>query len=312
MQISKSVFLPALALAAVVLGGCASRAPAPVHDGGGAAAPSQPVVIPAVGQDIHVVRQGETLLGISRQYGQSVRDLVLWNSLGDPNQIQVGQALRIAPPGADGATAVATPLPVSPEPGVVTPSAPVEAVSAPVKLGPLGGKQDYSDEAWARLQPHPAPQTGQPSAPAENVSAAAPSTQSEQQGGGKSSEAAPEGEWLWPAKGKVLAGFNEATNKGLDIGGNPGDPVVASAAGKVAYSGSGLRGYGKLVIIKHETNFLTAYGHNQQLLVKEGDSVAKGQKIAELGSTDADRPKLHFEIRRQGRPVDPMKYLPAR
>lgn len=110
----------------------------------------------------------------------------------------------------------------------------------------------------------------------------------------------------------MIAGFNEATNKGVDIAGNPGDPVIASAAGQVVYSGSGLRGYGKLVIIKHDDEYLTAYAHNQTLLVKEGDAISKGQRIAELGSTDADRPKLHFEIRRQGRPVDPMQYLPPR
>ncbi|MBA4742435.1 MAG: peptidoglycan DD-metalloendopeptidase family protein, partial [Azoarcus sp.] len=123
---------------------------------------------------------------------------------------------------------------------------------------------------------------------------------------------APEAPWLWPASGEVIEGFEESSNKGLDIAGEPGDPVVAAAAGNVVYSGSGLRGYGKLVIIKHEDDFLTAYAHNRELLVKEGDKVSKGQKIAELGSTDADRPKLHFEIRKQGKPVDPAKFLPAR
>lgn len=303
VRISKNTFLLGLMLAAGLLGGCASKVPAPVRDGSGAPVTTAPR------QDIHVVRQGETLLSISRQYGQSTRDLVQWNNLGDPNQIQVGQELRIAPLGGTADVAVAMPLPVSPEPVVVSPSPSGEPMpGAAIKQGPLGGKQLYSDEAWARLQPQPTPSAEQPAAPVENVPSAAPSTKGEQAKGGE----AAEGEWLWPAKGRVLAGFNEATNKGVDIAGNPGDPVVASAAGKVAYSGSGLRGYGKLVIIKHESNFLTAYAHNQQLLVKEGDAVAKGQKIAELGSTDTDRPKLHFEIRKQGRPVDPMKYLPAR
>ncbi|WP_287369191.1 peptidoglycan DD-metalloendopeptidase family protein, partial [Thauera sp.] len=106
--------------------------------------------------------------------------------------------------------------------------------------------------------------------------------------------------------------YNEASNKGVDIAGNVGDPVVAAAAGKVVYAGSGLRGYGKLVVIKHNQEYNSVYAHNDKLLVKEDDQVTQGQKIAELGSSEADRPKLHFEIRKQGKAVDPMKYLPAR
>jgi lipoprotein NlpD len=110
----------------------------------------------------------------------------------------------------------------------------------------------------------------------------------------------------------VIAGFDEAKNKGLDIAGNAGDPVLAAADGQVVYAGAGLRGYGNLIILKHNNTFLTAYAHNQALLVKEDQKVRKGQKIAEMGKTDADRVKLHFEIRRQGKPVDPAKYLSAR
>jgi lipoprotein NlpD len=118
--------------------------------------------------------------------------------------------------------------------------------------------------------------------------------------------------WIWPAQGTMLAGFDEAKNKGLDISGKAGDPVIASADGRVVYAGAGLRGYGNLIILKHNNTFLTAYAHNQTLLVKEDQSVKKGQKIAEMGNSDADRVKLHFEIRRQGKPVDPSRYLPAR
>jgi len=119
--------------------------------------------------------------------------------------------------------------------------------------------------------------------------------------------------WNWPtAAGGVLAGFDEVKNKGLDIAGKAGDPVMAAADGRVVYAGAGLRGYGNLIILKHNNTYLTAYAHNQALLVKEDQSVKKGQKIAETGSSDADRVKLHFEIRRQGKPVDPAKYLPAR
>ncbi len=118
--------------------------------------------------------------------------------------------------------------------------------------------------------------------------------------------------WIWPAQGTLVAGFDEAKNKGFDISGKSGDPVLASADGRVVYAGAGLRGYGNLIILKHNNTFLTAYAHNQTLLVKEDQSVKKGQKIAEMGNSDADRVKLHFEIRRQGKPVDPAKYLPAK
>lgn len=118
--------------------------------------------------------------------------------------------------------------------------------------------------------------------------------------------------WIWPASGVVLAGFDEVKNKGVDIGGKAGEPVLAAADGRVVYVGAGLRTYGNLIILKHNNLFLTAYAHNQALLVKEDQSVLKGQKIAEMGSSDTDKVKLHFELRREGKPVDPLKYLPVR
>jgi lipoprotein NlpD len=118
--------------------------------------------------------------------------------------------------------------------------------------------------------------------------------------------------WSWPATGPLLSGFGDKSSKGVSIAGRAGDPVTAAADGKVVYAGSGLRGYGNLVIVKHANDYLTAYAHNQSLLVKEDQSVRRGQKIAEMGSVDAERVKLHFELRRQGKPLDPMKYLPAR
>jgi len=125
-------------------------------------------------------------------------------------------------------------------------------------------------------------------------------------------EAAVANNWIWPANGAVLAGFDEVKNKGVDLGGKAGDPVLAVADGRVVYVGAGLRGYGNLIILKHDNVYLTAYAHNKTLLVKEDQSVLKGQKIAEMGNSDADRVKLHFEVRRQGKPVDPVKYLPPR
>jgi lipoprotein NlpD len=128
-----------------------------------------------------------------------------------------------------------------------------------------------------------------------------------------SAKAQPEalGQFIWPAKGKVLAGFSEPRSKGIDIDGKPGDPVVAAAAGRVTYIGSGIPGLGKLVVIRHDSGFITVYAHNRNILVKEQQAVSRGERIAELGSTDADRPKLHFQIRKGSAPVDPLRYLPA-
>ncbi|NMG46889.1 peptidoglycan DD-metalloendopeptidase family protein [Azoarcus communis] len=298
--------LAGLAVLLVLTAGCAGKVTAPVRDAG-----SMPQAAPtAERKGVHVVQTGDTLNALARQYGVSVADLVAWNGLSNPNQIHVGQSLRVAP---EGGGEVAQAIPIVSEPAVTVPIPPMSTevptatatAGVPIKQTPLGGKQPYSDEAWARLQK-----------PAEGVVETKPATPSVADA---PRLPGPDGEWLWPVKGKVLLGFDEPVggdaklrNKGIDIAGTPGTPVLASAGGKVVYAGSGLRGLGKLVIIKHDDNYLTAYAHNQQLLVKEADAVTKGQQIAELGSTDADRPKLHFEIRKQGQPVDPMKYLPAR
>ncbi|HSD60409.1 MAG TPA: peptidoglycan DD-metalloendopeptidase family protein, partial [Burkholderiales bacterium] len=168
---------------------------------------------------------------------------------------------------------------------------------------PKALKLPYSEQNLALVQGRPAQSTKPEPAKAEAPEVKPPSQPSDESG----QEDAVD--WILPTQGKLISGFSEAT-KGVDISGRQGQPVLASAAGKVVYSGSGLRGYGKLIIIKHNKTFLSAYAHNDQLLVKEGQTVSKGQKIAEMGSSDADRVKLHFEIRRFGKPVDPLKYLP--
>lgn len=146
-----------------------------------------------------------------------------------------------------------------------------------------------------------------PTAAGASASRTAPTSASSPTAGGEDDVS-----FIWPSAGALIAGFDEARNKGYDISGKVGDPVLAAADGRVVYSGAGLRGYGNLIILKHNNTFLTAYAHNQTLLVKEDQSVRRGQKIAEMGNTDADRIKLHFEIRRQGKPVDPSRYLPNR
>ena len=278
----------------IVLTGCLSQLPAPVRGGDS----GQQTRVIAQDGNVHEVRPGDTLLGISRTYNRTLAELVSWNGLINPDQIKVGQRLRVvAPDGfvapADGV--IIQPIDLSGDSVGTTPALP-QLVEDPV-----GGSVPYTDQAWAAVNPRPEP-IPMPSPAATPTPSPAPAE-------AQLPKPVP---WLWPASGPVIEKFDENTNKGVDISGKPGDPVLASAAGSVAYSGSGLRGYGKLVIINHDGDYYTAYAHNQTLLVKEGDKVTQGQKIAEMGSTDTDRPKLHFEIRRQGRPVDPMKYLPAR
>ncbi len=299
---------PAISLCAalsLVLGACTTRIAAPVSDHGPAAAePAVAVARPGY----YIIKQGDTLHRIAQEHGVTFHDLAAWNQLDDPNRLEVGREIRVVPP--EGVVvqpiAPASPVEVSPiaTPGQVPSPAPPE-----VKSAPLGGVQPYSDEAWAALQrgttAPPAPVAmPQPAPMVPAVPEAAVSAESRRVDGIN---------WSWPAAGKIIGGFSESSaRKGLDISGNTGEPVFAAAPGKVVYSGTGLRGYGKLVIIKHDSNYLSAYAHNDQLMVKEGESVDKGQQIATLGSSDSDRPKLHFEIRRQGKPVDPTRYLPAR
>lgn len=279
--------------ALLFLAGCASHAPAPVVERG---VPSKPA---AASKDFYTVKKGDTLYSIALDNGQDYKDVAAWNNLENPNRILVGQQLRVTPPdGGAAGTAVAKPIG-----GGVVESRSLDGGPAPaaasdtLKREPKAGKEAYSDQAWAKAQNQNNVQSAA-AKPAEPVRSEAP--------------AAADVTWAWPAGGKSIAGFNEATNKGVDIAGKLGEPVLAAADGKVVYSGSGLRGYGKLVIIKHDATFLSAYAHNNNILVKEGQSVTRGQKIAEMGNSDTDQVKLHFEIRRQGKPVDPTQYLPKR
>jgi lipoprotein NlpD len=188
------------------------------------------------------------------------------------------------------------------------------------KVEPRGQKVPYSDRALAQLSsetgapvdPPPTPSPTPPGGPGAMPPPAAPTPASPapMPDPDRSGTDREDVDWMWPVKGKVLASFTEAS-KGMDIGGKKGAPVLAAATGRVVYAGAGLRGYGKLVIIKHNNTWLSAYAHNDNLLVKEQQDVRKGQKIAEMGSTDADQVKLHFEVRRLGKPVDPQKILPA-
>jgi len=262
-------------------------------------APAAPVVTDATdlkpGQV--VVKPGDTLGRIGLESGQSWRDIARWNRLDNPNLIEVGQVLWVRPPPVGGAVVP------SPSDGV--------AVSLPVGSGALPQTRPASSaEAIAGSTAAPASGSS-PSVDAATNSAA--TTEARKNTRDEGTAAADRIEWIWPAKGPVIQVFDPAKGiKGVSIGGQAGDAVVAAADGRVVYVGSGLRGYGNLIILKHNDLFLSAYAHNQTLLVKEDQVVRKGQKIAEMGATDADRVKLHLEIRRQGQPQDPLKLLPPR
>ncbi|CAN0621315.1 Lipoprotein NlpD/LppB homolog [Burkholderia multivorans] len=268
-----------------LLAACATRLDnAPVVDRSGAlgttpgAQPAVPLGPPPPG--FYRVKPGDTLYRIALENGQNYRDIAAWNNLANPNQIEVDQLLRVVPPGSP---AVA---------GAGVAAAPI--VGAAVQTAPLSS---------GPAVPANGNGSGSRAAAAPAVSAAAASSDA---------SAAPSGPvtFAWPARGPVLNGFDDAKNKGVNIGGASGEAVKAAADGRVVYAGNGLRGYGNLIIIKHDATYLTAYAHNRALMVKEGDAVTKGQKIAEMGNSDADRVMLHFEVRRQGKPVDPLKYLP--
>lgn len=285
----------------LLVAGCANQAPVPVVDRGQAASADRAVTPVDVPPGHYLVKKGDTLIRISLDNGQDYREVAAWNNLEDPNKINVGQILRVVPP-----EGVAVAKPVTP-PASVDNRAPVAVAGSSLKQEPKGGTQPYSDETLARMRQGDAKPV-EPKAETRSQVIAEPAPQ-EKAG---AVMAPTEGDWLWPGSGKLLAPFNEASNKGIDLAGKVGDPVQAAAGGKVVYAGAGLRGYGNLVIIKHDATYLTAYAHNSKILVKEGQSVSRGMKIAEVGSSDADQPKLHFEIRKQGKPVDPLAYLPKR
>jgi len=306
-------------MGAVMLSGCASRmAPAPIESrtipgasapsikraGGGPAAPSAPAAPAAPAtrpsaeassslapDGFYRIKRGDTLIGISLDHGVSWRDLASWNQIDNPNLIEVDQLIRVRPPAVTAPASAARPQ-----------------ETRPMEVRPIGPM------ASAPTSP---PAGGGPAAPpvpgAGNTAASGAGPQ------GGSGAVAPRppvaAETItlsWPGRGQVITQFADPGYKGIALSGAEGDPVLAAGDGRVVYSGSGLRGYGNLVIVKHEGDFLTAYAHNRSILVSEGQTVKRGQKIAELGKTDSEIPKLHFEVRRAGKPVDPMKYLAQR
>ncbi len=327
--------LPLLAL----LAGCAATAPAPVRD---SKVPTRievarPSVIKTT--SLYAVKKGDTVYSIALDHGVDYRELIAWNRLDNPNRIRIGQTLQVVAPGAteksgvvvegvsevrpisSSGSPVARSLDEQPQAAVfsLVPEKGFPLVrptlagteTEQLKRVPKGGKLPYSEENLAKVKAQEAPQVAvaspQPTPNAERPPASAAAA--------LSAPAAMAGiDWVWPASGKILATFSDGSgeaNKGIDIAGKIGEPVQAVAVGKVIYVGT-MNKYGKLVIVLHGSGHSSVYAHNSNILVKEGQMVTRGQKIAELGDSDADQPKLHFEIRQQGKPVDPLKFLPPR
>ena len=292
-----SLFLMAASLA--VLTACTTvPTQAPVEDRS-APQPTTPaktvVEEPKDKEGYYTVHKGDTLIRIAFDRGLNYRDLAAWNNLANPDDIKVEQVLRLTQP--EGVQVAAVP----------TPPAIEKTPPPPRKSTPKGEKRPYSDSAVADLQKSderadkPALVASLAPAPAPAVPPAAAVSAEDR-----------DLSWTWPSDGRVVAQFDEGKNKGIDIAGRAGQQVLAAERGKVMYAGSGIRGYGNLVIVKHSNSLLSAYAHNRSILVKEGQEVRRGQAIAEMGDSDTDTVKLHFEIRQQGKPVDPSKFLPNR
>ena len=309
-----------------VLSGCASSGKqAPVVDRAPSSKPTAVKAAKPSGEkdwrpDSYTVKKGDTLHSIGLEFGFDYKEIAQWNGIQSPYIIQIGRQLKLKEPKTSGVAAappdssepVATALKTEPvstgkplDGAIKTEAKTIDGV--PVLAEPKATKEAYSEQAMkvapvaikpAEVAPEPA--AAQKTEAAKTEQTAPPATDDEAV------------DWSWPVNGKLLTGFNDAASaKGLDIAGSQGQSVLAAAPGKVVYCGSSLRGYGKLVIIKHNKTYLSAYAHNSQILVKEGQEITKGQKIAEMGSSDTDRVKLHFEIRKLGKPVDPAKYLPG-
>jgi lipoprotein NlpD len=283
--------------------------PAPV------AAPAAPAPAAAVPAGHYVIKRGDTLYSIALEHGADYRDVARWNNLDDPTKISVGQVLRVTPPEGQptvqiGAARGTAPLQARPLDGGAV--AQQGLGDGSTRVAPKALRLPYSEENLAMLSKGGAPAAAPPAAKPVAVAPAPPAPAKPEPPRTAAVDRDPEGiDFIWPAKGGLLAKFAEPNSQGLDIGGKAGDPVVAAAAGQVLYTGTGIRGFGKLIVIRHDNGFSSVYAHNREILVKEGQNVARGQRIAELGDTDADRPKLHFEIRKSGKPVDPLHYLPG-
>lgn len=300
-----------LALAATLLAGCAQfQPPSPIESRKVGTAEQAPRELAAAPAGFYRVKRGDTLVGIALEHGVGWRELAQWNQIANPNLIDVGQMLRVREPKSEmtarsNQLAQAEPISSGPSSMKIRPlEGRVVEPSSPGVVSPPGEKITKVAPPLEAAPPSEAALT-----PEASVVASAPTTVP------TPDAAAPallNLRWGWPANGQVITGFTEGGSKGIAIAGAQGEAVFSAEQGRVVYSGNGLRGYGNLVIVKHPDDFITAYAHNRSILVKEGQTVKRGQKIAELGMSDADKPMLHFEVRRAGKPIDPLSVLPTR
>jgi lipoprotein NlpD len=316
IRVAAGAGVKGIGLGMLVLGlvACSSNGSAPVTERTSArtstatARPSTPQIAPST-NGLHTVRRGDTLYAIAFANNLDYREIARWNRIESADLILVGQVLRLTPP--PGA------VEIQPLDDDAKPSArPLLAEPALLRT-PQAVLLPYSEASWAQVSSAPAvvastPAAVKPAPPAAAAAAAPAVAAAATPAPVSAAPGAPVESWQWPADGTLAGRFGAAGGKGIDIVGKRNTPVIAAAPGKVVYSGSGLRGYGHLLIVKHAGEFLSAYAHNETILVKEGDSVTAGQKIALMGDSDADRVQLHFEIRRYGKPLDPLVYLPER
>jgi lipoprotein NlpD len=335
-------FAPSLGLMmALLLASCSSNPPAPVVDMS-TTVESSPADVTArkaasTGATYRVVR-GDTLYAIAFRNGVDFRELAAWNGIEPPYRIYAGQDLRLGPPAGEQS---------SPRAAAVAPAAPARAPEIAAAATPSASPTQNGKPAatgGGMFEDVPATPSEPPRAEATSASAPASHSESADVLAAPPAAAAPPPAkatvtetpvkpapppkateeaavnnagglvWRWPGKGPLIGSFvaGDQTRQGIDIGGTAGDPVLAAADGEVVYSGNGLLGYGELIIVKHNANFLSAYGHNRKRLVKEGDRIKAGEQIAEMGSSASARDEVHFEIRKNGKPVNPIDYLPPR
>jgi lipoprotein NlpD len=272
----------------------AATAPAPAASAAPSEAPGKPLPgIENLGKPgYYAVKPGDTLIRVALENGQSWRDIARWNNIENPNVLEVGQVLRVVAPGVDASAAAARGVTVA------------KVDTRPLDVKPVNGAA--SAPAAVPVATTPAPVIAAPPTAAATPPAATSTPPAAPR------DADDDVAWAWPSTAAVAAPFDEGRSKGLVFAGKAGDPVLAAADGRVVYAGSGLRGFGNLVIVKHNNSYLSVYAHNQTLLVKEDQAVRRGQRIAEMGSSDAERVQLHFEVRRLGKPIDPARLLPQR
>ena len=310
-------FFPFSVLLCLLLNGCSGNVRAPVVSGSEkipagktvvtATAPHKPPVSIQTTVRLHTVVRGDTLYFIAFNYGIDYRDVAAWNGIRAPYTIYPGQKLKLTPTVPGRSRQIAQQQTVQPQTTQTHPGP--QSRAQPLIPGPIVSRgAETAPEEKPETRPVVTARTPPPSPPPQTTGA--PATRTTPVTDDKTPVISGPIKWLWPTQGKIVNSDTPISKNGIDIAGVRGQPINAAAPGQVVYSGSGLLGYGRLIIIKHNENYLSAYAHNDELLVKEGHQVTTGQNIALMGQTVNGRTLLHFEIRKNGQPVNPLSYLP--